>query len=233
MISIVPTPNGSAVELRTHGERASATQRNAIHMGKQTQNSVAETSVSSHCDDYTRKLIGLLEDLDHGAVDEVVRLLLDARERGSHIIFIGNGGSASTASHFAIDIGIGTKGGDNPFRAISLTDNNAILTGLANDFGYDQVFVRQLRVSMRPGDVLFAISASGNSPNLLEAVAFANSLGNHTIGLTGFDGGKLREICSTSLHVPTAKGDYGLVEDMHLVINHIMTSHLTKLISAE
>jgi D-sedoheptulose 7-phosphate isomerase len=201
-------------------------------MGKHTQTSIA-TSVSPHCDDYTRKLIGLLEELDHAAIDEVVRVLLDARDRGSRIVFIGNGGSASTASHFAIDIGIGTKGGDKPFRATSLTDNNAILTGLANDFGYDQVFVRQLSVSMLPGDVLFAISASGNSSNILEAVTFANSRGNHTIGLSGFDGGKLREICGTSLHVPTEKGDYGLVEDMHLVINHIITSHLTKLIAGE
>lgn len=202
-------------------------------MGKHTHTSVAETSVAPHCDDYTGKLIGLLEGLDHAAIDEVVRVLLEARDRESRIIFIGNGGSASTASHFAIDIGIGTKGGDNPFRAISLTDNNAILTGLANDFGYDQVFVRQLGVSMLPGDVLFAISASGNSPNILKAVIFANSHGNHTIGLSGFDGGKLKELCSTSLHVPTEKGDYGLVEDVHLVINHIITSHLTKLISRE
>ena len=201
-------------------------------MGKHTQTSVA-TSVSPHCDDYTRKLIGLLEELDHAAIDEVVRVLLEARDRGSRIVFIGNGGSASTASHFAIDIGIGTKGGENPFRANSLTDNNAILTGLANDFGYDQVFVRQLSVSMLPGDVLFAISASGNSRNILEAVTFANSRGNHTIGLSGFDGGKLKEICVTSLHIPTEKGDYGLVEDMHLVINHIITSHLTKLIAGE
>jgi D-sedoheptulose 7-phosphate isomerase len=202
-------------------------------MNKQTNTGIAETSVSPHCDAYTRRLIRLLEGLDHAAVDDVVRVLLEARENGSRIIFIGNGGSASTASHFAIDIGIGTRGGDNPFRAISLTDNNAILTGLANDFGYDQVFVRQLAVSMSPGDVLFAISASGNSPNILAAVEFANSRGNQTIGLTGFDGGRLREMCSTSLHVPTDKGDYGLVEDMHLVINHIITSHLTKVLSSE
>jgi D-sedoheptulose 7-phosphate isomerase len=202
-------------------------------MVKQTNVGVADTSVSPHCDTYTRKLIELLEGLDHAAVEEVVRVLLETRDRGTRIIFIGNGGSASTASHFAIDIGIGTKGGDNPFRAISLTDNNAILTGLANDYGYDQIFVRQLAVSMSPGDVVFAISASGNSPNILEAVAFANARGNHTIGLSGFDGGKLRQMCSTSLHVPTEKGDYGLVEDMHLVINHIITSHLTKLINGE
>jgi D-sedoheptulose 7-phosphate isomerase len=200
-------------------------------MQKNTSAGVADTSISPHCDTYTRKLIELLEGLDHNAVEEVVRVLLDARDRGNSIIFIGNGGSASTASHFAIDIGIGTRGGDRPFRAISLTDNNAILTGLANDFGYDQIFVRQLAVSMSPGDVLFAISASGNSPNILEAVAFANSRGNHTIGLSGFDGGKLREICATSLHVPTEKGEYGLVEDVHLVINHIITSHLTKVIN--
>jgi D-sedoheptulose 7-phosphate isomerase len=193
----------------------------------------ADSDVATHCGDYTRRLSALLLDLDHAAIEEVVRLFLEARERGSRIFFIGNGGSASTATHFAIDIGMGTRGGERPFRAISLTDNNAILTGIANDFGYDEVFARQLAVTMMPGDLVVAISASGNSPNVIKAVEFAKSRGNHTIGVIGFDGGKLKKLSATSVHVATPAGEYGLVEDVHLVINHVITSHLQKVVKAE
>lgn len=197
-------------------------------METKSKQGVMERSGAMHSREYTGRLATLLEQLDHDAVDRVAQVFLDARQRDARIIFIGNGGSASTASHMAIDIGIGTRGGDRPFRAISLTDNTAVLTGLANDNGYDQVFVRQLKVIMEPGDVVVAISASGNSPNILEAVAHAKAVGNETVGLTGFDGGRLRTLCSTFIHVATDKGEYGLVEDMHLVINHILTSYLTQ-----
>jgi D-sedoheptulose 7-phosphate isomerase len=193
----------------------------------------ADSAVAIHCGDYTSKLSAILAELDSAGIEEVVRLFIEARDRGSRIIFIGNGGSASTASHFAIDIGIGTRGGERPFRAISLTDNNAILTALANDFGYDEVFVRQLSVMMMPGDLVVAISASGNSPNILKAVEFANARGNHSVGLTGFDGGRLKELSATSVHVATPVGEYGIVEDVHLVINHIITSHLRDMVKAE
>jgi len=143
------------------------------------------------------------------------------------VFFIGNGGSAATASHFANDISIGTRTGDKkPFRAVSLTDNVAVMTALANDEGYDRMFVDQLRVHMRAGDSLVAISASGNSPNLIEAVDYATSRGATVIGLTGFDGGKLREKSDISLHVPTAKGEYGPVEDVHMIFDHLIGSYL-------
>lgn len=165
--------------------------------------------------------------IDCGAIDAFIKLLLAARESGCTVFFIGNGGSAATATHFANDISIGTRTGDNlPFRALSLTDNVAVMTALANDEGYDRMFVDQLRVHMRDGDSLVAISASGNSPNLIKAVDYARNRGATVVGLTGFDGGRLRQKSDISLHVPTAKGEYGPVEDVHMIFDHLIGSYL-------
>lgn len=187
-----------------------------------------------HADDaagYARAYLDYLAScfaaIDCDAVDAFVKLLFAARNSGNSVFFIGNGGSAATASHFANDISIGTRTGDNlPFRAVSLTDNVAVMTALANDEGYDRMFVDQLRVHLRDGDSLVAISASGNSPNLIEAVDYAKARGATVVGLTGFDGGRLREKSDISLHVPTDKGEYGPVEDVHMIFDHLIGSYL-------
>ena len=182
---------------------------------------------ASYASAYLDYLASCFKSIDAAAVEAFIRLLLAARESGNTVFFIGNGGSAATASHFANDISIGTRTGDKkPFRAVSLTDNVAVMTALANDEGYDRMFVDQLRVHMRAGDSLVAISASGNSQNLIEAVDYATSRGATVIGLTGFDGGKLREKSDISLHVPTAKGEYGPVEDVHMIFDHLIGSYL-------
>jgi len=176
---------------------------------------------------YLDYLASCFKAIDSVAVECFIRLLLAARTSGNTVFFIGNGGSAATASHFANDISIGTRTGDNlPFRAVSLTDNVAVMTALANDEGYDRMFVDQLKVHMRDGDSLVAISASGNSPNLIEAVDYAKTRGATVVGLTGFDGGRLREKSDISLHVPTAKGEYGPVEDVHMIFDHLIGSYL-------
>jgi D-sedoheptulose 7-phosphate isomerase len=176
---------------------------------------------------YLDYLASCFSSLDHEALARFVYLLLSARDSGAAVFFIGNGGSAATASHFANDISIGTRTGDDkPFRAISLTDNVAVMTALANDEGYDRMFVDQLRVQMRDGDSLVAISASGNSPNVIAAVDYAKSRGATIVGLTGFDGGRLRELSDISLHVQTAKGEYGPVEDIHMIFDHLIGSYL-------
>ncbi len=176
---------------------------------------------------YLDYLASCFQSIDSAAVEAFINLLLDARVAGNTVFFIGNGGSAATASHFANDISIGTRTGDNlPFRAVSLTDNVAVMTALANDEGYDRMFVDQLRVHLRDGDSLVAISASGNSPNLIEAVDYAKTRGATVVGLTGFDGGLLREKSDISLHVPTAKGEYGPVEDVHMIFDHLIGSYL-------
>ena len=176
---------------------------------------------------YLDYLSSCLDSVDCDAVGAFANLLLSARQTGNAVFFIGNGGSAATASHFANDISVGTRTGDDkPFRAISLTDNVAVMTALANDEGYEKMFVDQLKVHMRDGDALVAISASGNSPNVITAVEYAKSRGATVVGLTGFDGGRLRGLSDISLHVPTAKGEYGPVEDLHMIFDHLIGSFL-------
>jgi len=178
------------------------------------------------CKEYSKHLSSLLERLDYDALGRLVDAIMACRENGKKIIFIGNGGSAATSSHFANDIAIGTREYDKPFKALSLTDNNAIITALGNDNGYEEIFKKQLQVYMEPGDIVIAISASGNSPNLLTAIEYANSKDNKTYGLLGFDGGKLKSLCSDSLVVETAKGEYGPVEDIHMILDHMIGNFL-------
>jgi D-sedoheptulose 7-phosphate isomerase len=168
----------------------------------------------------------LLATLDDAAVAAFVDTLTAARDRGARVFFIGNGGSAATASHFANDLTLSTRGTDTCFRAVSLTDNQAILTAIANDMGYEHIFVEQLRTHLDPADVVVAISASGNSENLVRAIEHANARGATTVALTGFDGGKLRQLARLSVHVETATGEYGPVEDVHMVLDHLVAAHL-------
>jgi D-sedoheptulose 7-phosphate isomerase len=111
-------------------------------------------------------------------------------------------------------------------RVVGLADNSAMLTALGNDVAYTDVFSGQLRALLRPGDVVVAVSASGNSPNILRGVELARERGAVTVGLVGFEGGRLKDLCDHVVHVKSAVGDYGPVEDIHLMINHILTAFL-------
>ena len=190
------------------------------------KNFQTSTSSSEYVRNYLSYLSELVLKLDHDEIVKVINLLLDARQTGNKIFFIGNGGSAATASHFANDLAIGTRTNSNPFRVMSLTDNNAVITAIANDYGYENVFVKQLEALYSKGDLLVAISASGNSPNLLKAVNFVKKRNGLTIGLTGFDGGKLKKIVDYVIHVPTDKGEHGPVEDIHMIFDHIVGTYL-------
>jgi len=183
--------------------------------------------------EYFNYLIEIINKLDCQKIEDFINIILSAREAGKRIFFLGNGGSASTASHFANDLSAGTRSWKKPFKAISLTDNNAILTAIGNDSGYQEIFVEQLKVHLQPKDVVVAISASGNSPNVLKAIEFANSLDAITVGLTGFDGGKLSEISYLSLNAPTNKGEYGPVEDIHMIFDHLLSSYVLEVIKIE
>ena len=175
---------------------------------------------------YLRRLVAVLEAIDPEEIARAAEAMWRAREEGRRIFFLGNGGSAATASHFANDVGLGTRSDGAPFKALSLTDNNAVLTCVANDLGYEHVFTEQLRVHLEPGDVVVAISASGNSPNVVRAVELARERGNVTIALTGFDGGELRRRAHLAIHVPTERGEYGPVEDAHMVLDHLISTFL-------
>lgn len=177
---------------------------------------------------YGAYLSEVLSKLDYEQVGKMIESIIDARDRGANIFFIGNGGSAATASHFANDISIGTRVSEKPFKAMALTDNVAILTAVANDDGYEFVFTKQLQNFAQNNDVLVAISASGNSPNVIHAVEYAKKKNMKVIGLTGFNGGKLREMSDIKIHVQTQKGEYGPVEDVHMFIDHLLGSYLNR-----
>lgn len=176
---------------------------------------------------YLKYISDLILQLNTQPIAEFLKILEKARAEKRHIFFIGNGGSASTATHFANDIGAGTRSWDNPFRTIALTDNIALLTAIANDHGYDKIFSYQLRMLMQPGDVVVGISASGNSPNVVQAFEYAVENSATTVGLTGFDGGELAKLSKVHIHVPTKKGEYGPVEDVHMVVNHLVGAYLS------
>ena len=175
---------------------------------------------------YLDYLTGVIAELEVPSITQFIDALMEARNRGARIFFLGNGGSAATASHFANDVAIGSLSWERPFRAISLTDNVAILTAVGNDYGYEEIFVRQLQTQMTPGDVVVAISASGNSPNVVRAVEYANNNGALTVALTGFDGGALKQIASIVIHAPTNRGEYGPTEDIHMIIDHLVGAFL-------
>lgn len=181
-------------------------------------------------DGYLRYVQTLLGRANPGEVAGFIRILLAARERGATVFFIGNGGSAATASHFANDIAIGTNDYENPFRVISLTDNAAIMTAIGNDHGFEEIFVRQLKVLGRKGDVLVGISASGNSPNLVRAFEHASSAGIETFAITAFDGGRLKQIADSGFHIPTGPKEYGPAEDIHMILDHLVGAYLKKFV---
>ncbi len=170
-------------------------------------------------------LAELKEAIDHipmERVDAVIEILQEARLNHKHVFILGNGGSASTASHFVCDLAKNTrKNGWPEFRVIGLTDNMAIFSAYANDEGYEKVFSQQLRNLMQAGDVVIAISGSGNSINVVEAVEFANAHGGITIGFTGLTGGKLKNLAQHVIYVPCNRIDQ--VEDIHLILEHMIT----------
>ena len=157
-----------------------------------------------------------------GKTRDIVSVLMIARDSGKRVYTCGNGGSASTASHMASDLNKGSNRQDSPrFRAIALTDNIPAMSAWANDSSYEDIFVEQLRNHLEKGDVVIAISGSGNSSNILKAVHYANDIGATTIGLSGFDGGKLAKIANISYVVPN--NCMQQVEDVHLIVEHMLS----------
>jgi D-sedoheptulose 7-phosphate isomerase len=179
---------------------------------------------------YFSYLNTVLQNIDTVEIAQFIETILDARERGATVYIIGNGGSAATASHMANDFSIGTNDYEKPFRVTSLTDNVAVLSAIGNDFGYEEIFVRQLRVHAKKGDVLVGISASGNSVNLINAFDFAKIVGIKTVAITAFDGGKLKSIADEGIHVATEEKEYGPAEDAHMILDHLVSGYLMRYI---
>lgn len=173
--------------------------------------------------DYIKGLYQCLEELSEQNIEGIADITFDAYKKGKQIFIMGNGGSASTASHFARDLTIGAAIAGKPrLRAVSLTDNVALITALANDIDYSSIFEQQLIGQLNEDDVVIGISASGNSPNILKATEFARSNGAITVGLIGFGGGKLKGLVHKCIVLSSR--DYRQVEDVHLSLAHIVSS---------
>jgi D-sedoheptulose 7-phosphate isomerase len=177
---------------------------------------------------YFEEIKTTIDQIPAERIEEVIAILMEARINRNQIFVMGNGGSASTASHFVCDLAKNTRTSRLPgFRVIGLTDNMAIFSAYANDEGYETVFAQQLNNLLQPNDVVIAISASGNSKNVLEGIETAKQLGAKTIGFTGMSGGKLFDMAGTVLHVPSFKIDQ--VEDIHLMLEHIICRTLKEM----
>ena len=169
---------------------------------------------------YISQLQAVLQRLSIADVRQSIDLVMETYRADRQIFVIGNGGSASTASHIANDLGKGASvPGVRRFRVISLTDNVATMTAWSNDVSYDDVFVEQLKNLVNPGDLVIGISASGNSENIIRAIRHVKAIGCKTIGWLGFGGGKLKQLADVTVVVDSH--DYGPVEDVHLILNHI------------
>jgi len=175
---------------------------------------------------YINQLHKLLNELDLNEFEKFYNLL---KNHESKIYIIGNGGSSATASHMTNDLAIGLKRRDKKvLDAICLSDNSAVSYAISNDIGFENVFYMQLKDILKPQDIVIAISCSGNSPNIVKAVEYAKEINSTIVGLTGFDGGKLKELSTIKLHSQTAKDEYGLVEDIHSIINHIVFTYFQR-----
>ncbi|MBM6885160.1 D-sedoheptulose-7-phosphate isomerase [Pseudoflavonifractor phocaeensis] len=178
---------------------------------------------TSDIQNYIALEIEILNKLDVEQINAALNLLNETRQRKGRIYICGNGGSAATASHFQNDFNKGVSEYiEVPFRFHCLNDNVATLMAIANDIGYEEVFRFQLRNNLEENDVLVAISGSGNSPNVIHAVEYAKEHGCKIIGLTGFSGGKLKELSDISLHAPV--NSMQVTEDIHMIFDHLMMS---------
>ncbi len=182
-------------------------------------------SAASYFDAYAEEIARACKTIEPDAVDRAAAILLDAYARDAQMFSCGNGGSASIANHMQCDHvkGVRTTTDLTP-RVLSLSTNVELLTAIANDMGYENIFVYQLQSQSRPGDVLIAVSSSGRSSNIVRALTWARDNGLHTIAVTGFDGGGARTVAEVSVHVDCT--NYGIIEDLHQAIMHALAQYI-------
>jgi D-sedoheptulose 7-phosphate isomerase len=176
---------------------------------------------------YSEDVSRILRSMDISEVEQLAEDFLEARDKQNQIFVFGNGGSASSASHMATDFSKQRFDDESKlFRITSLNDNSSFMTATANDFGYEFVFEKQLKTLLRPNDLVIGISSSGNSPNITRAIEFANGKGAKTWGIVGFNGGALKKCAQKSVYIPTKVGQYGYMEDITLIINHMISIYI-------
>ena len=183
------------------------------------------SSVGAYLKGYAEALRSAIQSVSAEVVEDLARRICDSAELGRQVLVVGNGGSAAIAEHLCCDWTKGTVSSGSPvISSRSLTANSSLYSAIANDFGFEHVFDTQIEFFARPGDLLIAVSSSGNSPNVLNAVSRAKELGVFVAGFSGFSGGKLAEIADASIYVEAH--NYGIVEDAHQAVMHIIAQYI-------
>ncbi|MBS4205196.1 SIS domain-containing protein [Lederbergia citrea] len=181
----------------------------------------------SYFTEYRSEFIKALQTLDFTVIEQIFESIKSTRENNQQIFVIGNGGSAASASHWACDFGKGVNvEGVERFRILSLTDNLPFISALGNDMSYGDIFVEQLKNYLKPGDVVIGLSVSGNSENVVRAFQYAKKTGAKVISLVGEKEGRMKELSDISLVIPSS--DYGIVEDVHMYVNHVISQYIKK-----
>lgn len=177
-------------------------------------------------DNYFERLKTTLDRIDKEAISKLMNLLEQSREEGHQVFIMGNGGSAATASHYVCDFNKGVSlGQDKRYKFICLNDNIPSLMAYGNDLSYNDIFLYPLQTYFQKGDLVIGISGSGNSENVVRALEWANAHGGYTIGLTGYSGGKVKQLCKHNVHIPI--NDMQIAEDLHMVLDHCMMKILS------
>ncbi len=185
-------------------------------------------------EEHVRRTEEVIRRIDYAAVAKFIEKLHEAYLKGKRVFLFGNGGSAACASHFAEDLAKGTileLTAKKRLRAMSLTDCTPFITALGNDCGYDTIFREQLITNAQPGDIAVGISGSGNSANVLSGIAWARENQLYTVGITGFDGGRLRQAVHLSIHFPVM--DMEISENAHMIVVHLVVGGLRRIICGE
>lgn len=178
---------------------------------------------------YRERLFSLFDSIDIDMLESIIAAMVTAFKNGNTLYVAGNGGSAATASHIQADFQFFVRYfTDFRPKVVALTNNVPLMTAISNDNSYEEVFVEQMKGMFNEGDLFLAISASGNSPNVVKAVEYAKQLGGKSIAFCGFTGGKLKEIADMSLYTPNKDKDYGPIEDLHMILDHVLVNYLSQ-----
>ena len=181
---------------------------------------------------YFKRLSKIYEAIDKNKIKQLEKKLHEIRINGGNIFVIGNGGSAANASSMANDLGfdfIKKTKIKKCFKIFSLNDNTSVLTAISNDIGYENLFVGQLKIHFKKKDMIIILSASGNSKNLLKAANWVKKNNGYVFSIIGFDGGKLKKLSNNCIHIKSNSDEYGPVEDIQLIINHILAHWFQKI----
>jgi len=187
------------------------------------------SNFSAYFDGYCERLCQLMNQINKDIITQIVERIEKRIKAGNMIFLAGNGGSSAVLSHWVNDLVVGNYiESQKAIRAINLTDNQSLITALGNDEGYENVFIGQLRALSKEGDLLIAMSVSGNSPNIIKALEWAKKHGIETVGIAGCDGGRLISISDCGLLIESTKDEYGPVEDAFSILTHVISTYLAQ-----